>query len=145
LFSMSDTKLQTIRSGKWKLHARMPAPGFAYLEDASKWVDPRGPDGVTLIAPFEQARPNQYPGLRTGDPPKPMMLFDLDADPGEQHDVAARNPEMVARLKAMFDAVDVQAKQPAATERHGSGGIMRLKGGELRYDRLPQPPAAARE
>ena len=138
LFSMADTKLQTIRSGKWKLHARTPAPGFAYLEDSGKWVDPRGPDGVTLIAPFEQARPNQYPGLRTGDPPKPMMLFDLEADPGEQHDVAARNPEVVARLKAMFDLVDAQVKQPTATERHGSGGVMRLKGGELRYDRLPQ-------
>ncbi len=28
-----------------------------------------------------------------------MSLFDLEDDPGEQHDVAARYPDIVARLK----------------------------------------------
>ena len=32
-----------------------------------------------------------------------MSLFDLTNDPGEQHDVAAEHPEIVARLKARYD------------------------------------------
>ena len=37
-----------------------------------------------------------------------MSLFDLEADPGEQHDVAASHPEIVARLKARYDQVMAQ-------------------------------------
>ena len=82
LYSMSAADLVTVRSGKWKLHARKPAPGFQYLDDAAaaKWVDARGPDGVTLIGQPEQSRPNQYPGVRTGAEAKEMMLFDLESD-----------------------------------------------------------------
>jgi uncharacterized sulfatase len=140
MFFMSGPELRAVRSGRWKLHVRAPAPGAAYLEDASKWVDPRGPDGVTIIAQHEQARPDQYPGLRTGDPPKSMMLFDLDNDPGEQRDVAARHPEVVQRLKAAFDRMDAEAAQAARRARQaGPGkGIIRLKGGELRYDLEPK-------
>jgi hypothetical protein len=124
------------------LHVRAPAPGGAYLEDASRWVDPRGPDGITLIAPFEQARPNQYPGVRTGDPAKPMMLFDLETDPSEQRDVAAEHPEVVQRLKAVFDKMEAEAKAIARPPRPPGPmkGIMRLKGGELRYDVEPRRP-----
>ena len=32
-----------------------------------------------------------------------VQLFDLEADPGEQTNVAAKNPEVVARLNAVFD------------------------------------------
>jgi hypothetical protein len=60
---------------------------------------------VTILAPYEQCRPAEYPGLRTGDAPRAMSLFDLENDPGEQHDVAAQHPDVVARLKARFDKV----------------------------------------
>jgi len=142
LFAMSGPELRVVRSGRWKLHVRAPAPGGAYLEDASKWVDPRGPDGLTLIAPFEQARPNQYPGVRTGDPAKPMMLFDLETDPGEQRDVAAQHPDVVARLKAYFDKMEAEAKATPRRPRQPGPmkGILRLKGGELRYDLEPRRP-----
>ena len=142
IFAMSGPELRVVRSGRWKLHVRAPAPGGAYLEDASKWVDPRGPDGITLIAPFEQARPNQYPGVRTGEPAKPMMLFDLENDPSEQHDVAAQHPDVVARLKAYFDKMEAEAKAVARPPRRPGAmkGIMRLKGGELRYDLEPRRP-----
>ncbi len=105
---------------------------------AAKWIDPRGPDGVTLIAQHEQARPNQYPGVQSGDAPKPMMLFDMENDPSEQHDLAASHPEVVQKLKALFDNMDKQVpKTSRAQERHGAGGVRRLTGGELRYDREP--------
>src|SRR5206468_5648904 len=111
IFAMSGPELRAIRSGRWKLHVRIPAPGSPYMADASKWVDPRGPDGLTLIAPFEQARPDQYPGVRAGDEPKPMMLFDLESDPAEQHDVAAQHPEVVAKLRLMFDKMDTEVSK----------------------------------
>lgn len=134
VFAMGGQELRIIRSGKWKLHVRIPQSGFPYMADASKWVDQRGPDGVTLIAPYEQARPSDYPGLLTGDAPKPMMLFDMENDPGEQHDVAAANPEVVARLKKMFDAMDAQVPKGGFPGVKGHP-VERLKGGELRYDR----------
>ena len=66
-----------------------------------------------------------------------MMLFDLEADPAEQHDVAKVNSQVMERLKALFDKMDVQAPKTAPPERHGGGGIRRLTGGELWYDREP--------
>ena len=78
--------------------ARRSRPG-------EKWIDPRGPDGVTILAPYEQSQPSDYPGLRTGDPTKALSLFDLVNDPGEQRDVSAQNPEVVARLRAALRIV----------------------------------------
>jgi arylsulfatase A-like enzyme len=143
MFSMSGPNLVTVRSGKWKLAVRTPASGPQRLdpEAAAKWVDPRGPDGVTLIAQFEQPRPDQYPGVHSGPAPKEMMLFDLEADPGEQHDVSGSHPEVVARLKKLFDEMDAQVPRIERSERHGASGIRRLRGGEMRYDRMPERPS----
>ncbi len=138
VFAMAGEELRMIRSGRWKLHVRAPAPGFRCLADASGWKDSRGPDGITIIAQFEQANPTQCPGLTTGPAPKPMMLFDMQADTSEQSDVASRRPEVVARLKAIFDRIDADVpeefKIPARSPR-----ILWLKGGELRYDREIEP------
>ena len=60
---------------------------------------------MTILAPFEQSQPAEYPGLRTGDETKAMSLFDLGDDPGEQHDVAAAHADIVARLKARYDQI----------------------------------------
>jgi len=69
-------------------------------------------------------------------------LFDLEADPSEQHDVAAQHPDVVARLKAFFDKLEAEAKAIARPPRKPGPmkGIMRLKGGELRYDLEPRRP-----
>ena len=101
---------------------------------------------LSILAPFEQAKAYEIPGLMTGDAPRAMMLFDLEADPGEQHDVADEHPEVVQRLKALFDKtnaevtsfpdpkMDYQFHEPAPGE---SRRLMHFIGGELRYDRIP--------
>ncbi len=139
IVSMAGARLSIVRSGRWKLHVRSPGPERRHMADPGGWVDPRGPDGVTIIAPYEQARPNQYPGVLTGDPPKEMMLFDLETDPAEQHDVAAQNPEVVKRLKAFFDKLNAEAPE-FPPSRPAFRGMKRLKGGELRYDLEPSEP-----
>jgi hypothetical protein len=65
------------------------------------------------------------------------MLFDMEADPSEQHDVAGAHPDVVQRLKSMFDRMMLEAPKTSAIERHGAGGVRRLTGGQLRYDREP--------
>ncbi|MEO2047410.1 MAG: hypothetical protein ABGX16_12650 [Pirellulales bacterium] len=76
-----------------------------------------------------------------------MMLFDLDSDPGEQHDLADAQPKVVANLKLLFDrtARDVPVfMQPESDYLFRSPmqgkprQLMRLIGGELRYDHVPK-------
>jgi hypothetical protein len=102
-----NSRLATVRDARWKLHVLKPSVGLASIyKPGEKYVDPRAPDGVTILAPYEQAQPSEHPGLLSGDAAKPMQLFDLQADPGEQHDVAAQHPEEVQRLKAAYDAMN---------------------------------------
>ena len=102
VFGHQGAQLATVRDGRWKLHV-LPSRDRKELKDGTRWTDPRAPDGVTILAPYEQYQPTDYPGLRTGDETKAMSLFDLSADPGEQKDVSAKHPEIVARLKAHYD------------------------------------------
>jgi len=141
IFAMGGNELKLVRSGRWKLHVRQPQPGFECLTDPSQHTDPRAPDGLTMIAQFEQAKHDECPGLLTGPDPKPMMLFDLETDRGEQRDVAADNPAVVARLRKMFDEMDAQTpvRYPDAGPR--SPKILWIQGGELRYDSLIKPVA----
>lgn len=149
IYGMQGTNLATIRSGRWKLHVRTPgSPLFSSLSPLQRmnYIDPRGPDGVTLLAPFEQANPTQHPGLTSGDTPKAMMLFNLQTDRGEQKDLADQHPDIVQQLKTKFDTMLAEvptfpaprsdylfAPPPRGTPRT----LMRLIGGELRYDRVP--------
>jgi len=136
IFAMVSGRLHIVRSGKWKLHVRAPGPprGPKNIERYIKTsFNPRKPDGTTIIAPFEQPQPTQYPGVLTGDARKEMMLFDLEADPSEQQDIADSHPDVVKRLKALFDEYDgdeTPGPDPGFPE------LRRVKGGELRYDRF---------
>jgi arylsulfatase A-like enzyme len=113
----------TVRDARWKLHV-LPAIAHTEVAPEARWLDPRGPDGVTILAPYEQAHPSQYPGVRTGDPGRAMALFDLENDPSEQHDVAAQHAEIVARLKARYDHL---TKAAARSDRSGLRNGDRLK------------------
>jgi arylsulfatase A-like enzyme len=129
LFGMKGVNLATVRSGRWRLHVRSPG---SVPKRGDDWVDPRGPDGVTILAPYEQARPSAYPGRMTGDAPKAMMLFDIATDPTEQKDVSGEHPDVVRRLKALFD--QTAAELPKFTSPRQSEGLRRLKGGSLNYE-----------
>ena len=129
VFGMQGPNLATVRSGRWRLHVRSPgSPG----KRGDDWVDPRGPDGVMLLAPYEQARPSAFPGIRGGDGPKTMMLFDIKNDPSEQHDVGAEHREVVERLKAIYDKTLTQVPEFKRPKRFGR--LRHLKGGQLKYD-----------
>ena len=112
IFGLKSAQLATVRDARWKLHVVKPGIGLASINKPGEtYVDPRGPDGVTILAPYEQSRPSEHPGVQTGDEPKAMQLFDLENDPAEQTDVAAQHPDIVARLKMAFDEIDSQPRE----------------------------------
>jgi arylsulfatase A-like enzyme len=102
VFGQQGPQIATVRDARWKLYLVAPVDTRP-VKANGRWVDARGPDGVTILAPYEQSQPGDYPGSRTGDPPRAMSLFDLEHDAAEQHDVAAQHGEVVARLKARYD------------------------------------------
>ncbi len=119
VFGHQGPRLATIRDARWKLHVlaarerRDGTPG-------EPWVDPWGPDGVTILAPHEQYQPTEYPGVRSGDPARNGALFDLQSDPAEQRDVSAEHRDVVARLQEAFEAVNAgvpAAPTPAAASK----------------------------
>ena len=128
IFGMQGPNLVTVRSDKWRLHVRSPGPAPKRIAD---WVDPRGPDGVTIIAPYEQARPSDYPGVIGGDGPRNMMLFDIEADPSEQHDLSKKHPDVVKRLKAIYDKTLAQVPDFKRPKRFKK--LRRITGGDLSY------------
>ena len=106
VFGHQGSRLATVRDARWKLHVLPAAEMKLEPGPDGRWLDPRAPDGVTILAPFEQYNLDAHPGLPTGDPPAAMQLYDLQADPGEQRNVAAEHPAELRRLKAAFDAVN---------------------------------------
>ncbi len=96
--------VQTVRKGNWKLH-RKPEPQRRHT---GEWKDPRAPDGVTLLAPFEQYGPDAYPGLLSEEPSEPWSLYDLEKDPGESRNVAQAHPEVVKELRGLLEAYEAE-------------------------------------
>ena len=72
-----------------------------------------------------------------------LRLYDLDAEIGEQTDVAAQHPEIVAKLKALADkmAAEIGGKEPSARRPAGE-----VKGAKTLYptlDYIPNEPKKA--
>ena len=99
---MTADKVKAIRSGRWKLHVEAPGKWPDSMFENPGYIDPRSPDGVTILAPPDQPGLDQYPGVRGGIEERAGMLFDLEADRSESRDVSAQHPEVVARLKALL-------------------------------------------
>jgi arylsulfatase A-like enzyme len=87
--------LQAVISGHWKLHFPHSYPQ----------PHPPGQDG----------KPGKYRTLKIG-----QALFDLRADVGEQRDVAAEHPDVVARLRALADRARADLGD-SATGQKGRG------------------------
>ena len=102
ILGQNGQQLSTIQDGRWKLFI-LPQQERPEPKPGAKYIDKRAPDGVTILAPYEQFTPEDYPGIKTGDPTTALSLFDLKNDPSEQHNVASANPEVVAALKKKFD------------------------------------------
>ena len=90
IFTMRGDGIRTVRKGDWKL-IHKPV-------DLETWSDWRAPDGKTIIAPFEQATPAQYPGIIPEEMEAEVFLFNLKADISERVNLAGEHPEIVDEL-----------------------------------------------
>jgi uncharacterized sulfatase len=117
IYGHSGPRLATVRDDRWKLHL-LPARTRRAEPGSVRWIDARAPDGVTILAPFEQCQPDQYPGQVSGDDAPPMSLFDLRNDPGEQQNVAGAHPDVVARLKERHDEMMAALAAEAQRQRN---------------------------
>ncbi len=53
----------------------------------------------------QAVRTGRWKGVRLGghdDPDAPIELYDLESDPGEERDLAAQNPDVVARIRRIM-------------------------------------------
>lgn len=117
IFGQQNSKLATIRDARWKLHVLPASQMKLKAAEDGRWLDPRAPDGVTILAPFEQYNLDAHPGLQTGVLPARLQLFDLQADAGEQQDVAQQNPVELKRLKTAYDAMAKEVPEVEEVKR----------------------------
>jgi uncharacterized sulfatase len=127
---MHNERLMTIHSGPWKYFVNLQK-AYVPPTDLSNWKDRRGPDGVTIIAPYEQATPADYPGLTTGADCKPGTLFNILDDPGEQTDVSREHPEVVQRMIGYSEKA--KAEIPVLERPDPTHPFRRVKGGRLDF------------
>jgi hypothetical protein len=112
IFTMRGEEIETVRKGDWKLFVKKPR--FYQPVNLETWSDWRGPDGETIIAPFEQATPAQYPGVVPEKMEGEIFLFNVREDISEMNNLAGDRPDIVQSLQkeyrdfvATLDNVDV--------------------------------------
>jgi len=104
-FYYQHTHLQAVRAGKWKLHLPRPAN--------PPWT-PNWTRHIDKEDVFDIEEP---------------MLFDLDSDIGERHDVARAHPQIVKRLLKL-----------AEMARHTIGDYNRIGKSARFFDPQPRRP-----
>ncbi len=118
LYFYSGTDLQAIRSGKWKLH--FPHP---YITPAGQPGTGGKPSNFGQLAPTSIAQ-SGVEGIATRHGYRieqlELSLFDLENDPSESNNLAARHPDIVQRLSHMADAVRADLGD-SLTQTPGSG------------------------
>ena len=88
-----------VRQGRWKL---IVVNRSDRVDDLTNLLGAPVPDGIRAeVSPLGQWE----------------LLFDVEADPGEHRDLAARHPEVVARLRADFAAWNAANVEPIFTSR----------------------------
>ena len=92
-YYFAGTGLQAVRQGRWKLAVAPQSSGM-------------GKKGSAEPASLEQPR-----------------LYDLDAEIGEQTDLAAAHPEIVTRLRGLATRMAAELAGPAATARRPAGVV----------------------
>ncbi len=97
IFTMKGDRIRTIRKDDWKLF--LEPPDFYQAVDLANWSDWRGPDGTTIIAPFEQANPSQYPGIKPEAMEGERFLFNLQEDISELVNVSENNQDIIDELE----------------------------------------------
>lgn len=100
IFTMRGNEIRTVHQGDWKLFVEKPR--FYRPVDLEKWVDKRAPDGVTIIAPVEQATPAQYPGIRPEAMPGDTFLFNTTDDISELKNLYESCPEKSRELLDLY-------------------------------------------
>ncbi len=109
VFGMHNSTIMSIRKGDWKLFVNKPK---AFKEvDLESWSDPRAPDGETIIAPYEQPTPAQYPGVKPHHSENELQLYNLKNDPSESKNLARKNLSVVKELLQDYEAFKASLKQ----------------------------------
>jgi arylsulfatase len=118
LFIYSGEELHAVRSGEWKLH--LPHPYLTVMAEPGRDGKPSGwgklkpqsieQSGVSGIASRHGYRVEQ----------QALALYNLRDDVGEQRDVSAQHPEVVARLTALAEQARADLGD-GLTKRMGAG------------------------
>jgi arylsulfatase A-like enzyme len=103
LFFYSGVALQAVRSGRWKLH--FPHP---YITVAGEPGRGGKPSNFGQLAP-KSITQSGVEGIATRHGYRveqlELSLFDLEQDPGETVNVAAKHPDVVQRLRLLAEVV----------------------------------------
>ena len=91
IFTMRGDEIKTVRKGDWKLFIQPPR--FHQPVDLKTWSDWRGPDGKTIIAPFEQDTHADYPVVIPEKMEGEVLLFNLREEVSEMNNVEALEKE----------------------------------------------------
>ena len=96
-----NEKIVTIRDGKWKLY--LTTPRYLSARDLNPdYVDPKAPNGTTIIAQSEQPTSMQYPGVVPKRFKNQTPLFNLAKDREESVDATNDHSEVVTALREKY-------------------------------------------